>query len=92
MTRESQYVEPYLEEAARHRYTVGTFLRYRLRGRARDWSDVYQRSLERALARRLIEGEVVIVRSAKGGDCYLRRVDVRPNEPILYDPIRDEES
>ena len=54
--RESQFTDEYIQ--LNHQLglgkglTIGTFLAARLRGRARQFGDVYARSLERALLRR----------------------------------------
>ena len=54
--RESQFTNEYIRENTQRGLgkgiTIGSFLAYRLRGRAKQFSDVYARSLERALLRR----------------------------------------
>ena len=54
--RESQFTDEYIKENIQRGLgkgiTIGSFLSYRLKGRAKQFSDVYARSLERALLRR----------------------------------------
>lgn len=72
--RESRYVDEYLDATARPetRYTIGTFFAYRLRGKARQYSDRYARALEAALLRRVARGEVVPAQSVRGGRAFVR--------------------
>ena len=73
MAKESQYIDRYLEVAAAHRYTPGTFLAYTLAGKAKRYGAGYTRALLRAINRRLSTGEVVAVRSAHGATAYVRK-------------------
>ena len=54
--RESQFTDEYIQVNTQRGLgkglTIGSFLAYRLRGRAKQFSGVYARSLERALLRR----------------------------------------
>lgn len=84
--RESQYIDEYLDCAAQHRWTTGTFLAYTLSGRAKHETNSYQRSLERAIMRRIASGEVVPIRSARGGVAYVRTADLHPSDVIVEIP------
>lgn len=64
MARESQYVEQYLSGPA---YTVNTFIKYTVRGRAARYAGKYVVALRRSLQRR---SDVVPVRSIRGGIAY----------------------
>jgi hypothetical protein len=72
--RESQYVEAYLDTAAdpATRYTPWTFLKYRVHGKAWNYSRGYYDTLMRAIGRRLTTGDVIETRSIGGGTAYTR--------------------
>jgi hypothetical protein len=78
--RESQYVEPYLDENAGREpcngIAVGSYLRKTLRGYAANYWRSYCRSLSRALERRAAAGVVVRLPSAGGGVAYHRVEDL----------------
>lgn len=63
MAKGSQYTESYLRENARRGFgkgvTVGTFLAYNLRGRAKNYGGRYADALNNDLNRRVKVGEVV---------------------------------
>lgn len=61
--RLSQYVDAYLNKNGR--YTIGTFLRYTLRGKAKEYSGGYERSLRRSMERLEQLGKVVRCRSVR---------------------------
>lgn len=69
MSRESQYVDQYLDGPA---YTVGTFLTYTLRGKAKLYSRGYHNALLRSLQQRVIEGAVTIESSVRGRVAFRR--------------------
>lgn len=68
--RESQYIDDYLAHDGR--YTVGTFLAYTLRGRAKLYAGRYKSALENAIARRIRAGTVEPCRSVGGMTAYRR--------------------
>ncbi len=72
--RESQYVEDYLrtnEQRGMDRgYTIGTYLAYQLRGKAKNYAGHYRRALERACERRVEAGVAVEGLSINGGIAY----------------------
>jgi len=69
MTRDSQYVDSYLNGPA---YTVGTFLKYTLAGKAARYMGRYAAALTRSLERRVQTGEVIVATSIRGGRAYRR--------------------
>ncbi len=76
---ESQYIDDYIDSG----YTIGTFLAYRLRGRAKRYSDVYARALQRAVNRRIVAGRVIAGRSVGGRTAYYS--DVASMRRVLGD-------
>lgn len=73
MTRESQYIEAYLAMTAdpATRYTVWTFLKYRVHGSAwSSWSRSYYVALMRAINHRIAAGTVEEVPSKGGSVAY----------------------
>lgn len=76
MTRESQYIEDYLDTTAvaATRWTPHTYLAYTLSGAARvEWSGRYYRALMAAINRRIEAGTVMPVMSKGGSTAYVRR-------------------
>jgi hypothetical protein len=73
--RGSMYTEEYLRynSEAKRPLTPGTYLRYQLKGRARDYADRYERALMRHLMALLAEGVIEPVRSAGGSVAYRYR-------------------
>lgn len=69
--RDSQYLRAYLSGP---RYTIGTFLAYRLRGLAKRYSDRYARALENSLCRHQALGKVERCESVTGRASW-RRVE-----------------
>lgn len=69
--KESQYIEEYLRTTRTKRYTIGTFLHYALKGKAKRYTDVYHRALQAAVNRRVERGEVVAVDSILGQTSYV---------------------
>jgi hypothetical protein len=65
--RESQYTQDYLDTTASGRlYTIGTYLHYQLRGKAKSYAERYSKALHNSVIRR----GAVPVRSLKGGTAY----------------------
>lgn len=68
--RESQYIEDYLATNANrglgNGLTVGSFLAYNLRGKAKDYAQVYAQALVNAINRR----DCIAAKSAHGGTAY----------------------
>lgn len=81
MMRESQYIDAYLWTNAERGYGYGltpeTFLRYRLRGRARFYGAGYTRALVRAIERRHAAGSIIAGPSVNGRTAYYPAVIVR---------------
>ena len=73
----SMYLGPYLADSAQRAVqggrplTPGTYLSYQLHGWARDHAYVCRRALMRALTEEVLQGRVVIVRSAHSAEGYL---------------------
>lgn len=67
---ESQYVDSYLD--CEGQYTIKTFLHYRLKGRAKDYSQRYEQALQRAINRRIASGEVKECVSSGNRTAYKR--------------------
>lgn len=67
----SQYTESYLNNEGR--YTIATFLKYNLRGKAREYGGGYFRALQKHLERLLDEGSVEKCSSVHGGIAYRRK-------------------
>lgn len=81
---ESQYLSPYLKHAG-ERYaaglppwTPGTFVSRAVRGRRVRYVTRYVRALQRSLGRAARRGDVVSVRSKRGGVAYVR------SQPALF--------
>lgn len=72
--RLSQYVETYLNNDGR--YTIGTFLHYNLRGRAKSqYADVYEDSLLRSMQYLERIGKVMRCSSVHGGTAWKRATE-----------------
>jgi hypothetical protein len=69
--KESQYIEAYL--SSEKRYTLSTFLKYQLGGKAKQYAGKYELALWRAIKRRIDSGEVEPCRSVNGGEAYRRK-------------------
>lgn len=68
----SMYTEGYLRynSEAERPLTPGSYLRYQLRGKARDYADRYERALMRHIQALVEEGIAEPIRSAHGSVAY----------------------
>jgi hypothetical protein len=73
MPRSSQYTAQYLAMTAdpKTRYTLATFIKYTLRGNAKNYSGDYERALMNSLNRLVAKGLAEIVPSVHGGVAYV---------------------
>lgn len=73
MTRDEIF-NRYLNAAELHRWTPQTFLRYTLRGKAKDYTAGYRDRLFADIKDALAAGHIEPIESARGGQAYRERL------------------
>jgi hypothetical protein len=75
---QAERTEAYLDSAEAHGYTPGTWLSRTLRGKAKRYMSSYERPLLADLVAREGRGEIIRVRSARGGIAWVRAQQALP--------------
>lgn len=70
----SQYTEQYLDASEKYGWTIGTFLKYNLRGKAAKYTNKYRESLVKDLNRMVKEHRVVYGPSIRNSTAYYRLI------------------